>query len=354
MHGTDPVEQSLRRVISERLISIAFQPIVGLDQASIIAYEALTRPKPESGFRTPDELFDAAERAGLTWEIEELARSLALERAASWPGGTQLFLNCSPDVVGDDRFVDAMLDGVASYPGLSASRIVLEVTERSESHHIDRLQRQTAALQKHGFRIAIDDVGAGTSGLNRIMLLRPQWLKMDRALITDIDQDPVRTNLIRFLTHFGRLSGVSIIAEGIERTEELDRLLQLGVDAVQGYLLGRPGTDDQLLDPELVSRIAERQSHKTCSVFHRDRADTVISVALPVLRARDVDPASFVRGLLEADSRLQGIIVSRNGGESGWCPREKALLADDDITLADLAGPFRHPIAGDERIDAAL
>jgi EAL domain-containing protein (putative c-di-GMP-specific phosphodiesterase class I)/GGDEF domain-containing protein len=346
----------VRRVIEENLISIVFQPIVGLDQAGVIAFEALTRPDPESGFDSPDELFDAAEDADMTWELEALTRFAALRAASGWPAGTQLFLNCTPGVIADDRFTPTVLDEVKRIDGLSPTRIVLEVTERSEVKFTDGLQRQTAALQKHGFGIAIDDVGAGTSGLNRIMLLRPQWLKMDRALIAGIDQDPVRTNLIRFLTHFARLSGVSILAEGIERVEELDRLLQLGVDAVQGYLLGRPGEAGRAIDPPLAARITEQRAHGSCPVFHRDRDDTLGALAQPVRHARAHDSIGAVRQAMHADSRLIGAITVDADGTGRWCSRERITdpIHRDGMPLSELAVPFARTLQSKEKIHAGL
>lgn len=346
---------NLYRTIDQGLVSIVFQPIVGLEQAGIIAYEALTRPSPESGFAYPDQLFDAAEQHDLIWELECVTRRAALEAASTWPDGNRLFLNATPQVIADDRFAETILAELAEIDGLTPARIVLEVTERSENRYVEGLQRQTAMLQQHGFSIAIDDVGAGTSGLNRIMLLRPQWLKIDRALITDIDRDPVRTNLIRFLTHFARLSGVSIVAEGIERVEELDRLIQLGVDTVQGYLLGRPGSADQVLDPKIAARITANSSARG-GVFDRDHSETLASLAPRTLCADGAQDAAPIAEELRADTNIVGVIVDAHAPQPGWCPR--AALVDGDFAdgtpLARLAVPFVRSLNAADRIDVAL
>lgn len=353
---TSNARDTLLRTIDQRLVSTVFQPIVGLQRAGFIAYEALTRPDPESGFEYPDQLFDTAEDLDLIWDLECVTRRAALEAAADWPAGIQLFLNATPQVIADERFTETILAELNEIGGLNPSRIVLEVTERSENRHVEGLQRQTAALQRHGFKIAIDDVGAGTSGLNRIMLLRPQWLKLDRALITNIDQDPVRTNLIRFLSHFGRLSGVSIIAEGIERSEELERVVRLGVDAVQGYLLGRPGSADQTLDPVLAGLIAESSGGANDAVFHRDSTDTVAALVQAVTRVDHDARVGSVTGTLTEDPRIPGVAVCSIAGQALWCARD-SLLAEGttpDTRIAEIAAPFGRTLDAADRIDTAL
>jgi EAL domain-containing protein (putative c-di-GMP-specific phosphodiesterase class I)/GGDEF domain-containing protein len=347
------IRDNLRRTIDQRLVSTVFQPIVGLQQAGIIAYEALTRPAPESGFDSPDQLFDAAEAHDLIWELECVTRRAALEAAADWPAGVQLFLNATPQVIADERFTETILAELDEVGGLVPNRIVLEVTERSENRHVEGLQRQTALLQRHEFKIAIDDVGAGTSGLNRIMLLRPQWLKLDRALITNIDQDPVRTNLIRFLAHFGRLSGVSIIAEGLERVEELERVVQLGVDAVQGYLLGKPGSADRELAPDLARTIASSAGHGDAAFFLRDKTDSVLALAKRVEVAAAESVAGDVADVLN-DGRIPGVAVLDRAGSLMWCPRDAVATLESHAPLLDAAVPFVRTLDAATGVDAAL
>ena len=261
-----------------------------------------------------------------------------------------------PTVFADDRFVDALRNEMDQIQGLTPTRVVIEITERSETTLTKGLQKQAAALQKHGFQIAIDDVGAGTSGLNRIMLLKPQWLKIDRELISEIDQDAARTNLIRFLTHFARISGVSVLAEGIERPEELDRVLSLGVDAVQGYLFGRPGEACQDLDPALTERITHQRAHRTCPVFHRDREDTMGAIAQPVYHARAHDPVPFLRKALVDDPRLLGALAVEPGGETNWVPRNRIIDSTnlDSKTVGAVATPFACTISAQEKIHVGL
>jgi len=135
------------------------------------------------------------------------------------------------------------------------NRIVLELTELREPESIASLAEQFDRLRQAGFQLAIDDVGAGTSGLNRIMRLRPNCLKMDRELIAGVDTDPFRQNLVRFFVHFASLSNMRLITEGVEREEELRTLIDLNVGFAQGFLLGRPAQFGATVDPIWQERI---------------------------------------------------------------------------------------------------
>ncbi|USN99353.1 MAG: EAL domain-containing protein [Phycisphaeraceae bacterium] len=347
----------IRDTIDRGLVTSVFQPIVDLERAGICAYEALTRTLPESAFRNPGELFDVAEACDLLWELEMVTRRQALNLASGWPAGVLLFINCTPQVIADERFAETLLAEVESTPGLSPHRIVLEVTERSENQHVEGLHRQTVLLQQHGFQLAIDDVGAGTSGLNRIMLLRPQWLKLDRELVAGIDKDPVRINLVRFLSHFAKLSGVSIIGEGVEREAELEQMIRLGVNCVQGYLMGKPGSQDQQIPEALTDRIRSESRKSRTSGFVSDHADQLARLVRPAYTAEALRPITDVADDLLKQPAIKGVVVTDGGYYAGWCSRDQICRAggdDDRVPLSRLAGPVGRTIGIGMSIDEAL
>ena len=249
----------LGRLIRERLVTAVFQPIVSIRRAEIHAVEALTRPRSESGFADPGVLFAAADAFGKAWELEQVTRDTIADAARSLPEGRKLFFNSGPKVFADPRFPDE-LRRFSERSGLSPDRFVLEITERAETQHNEGLTGNVRTLRAEGYQIAVDDMGAGSSGLNRVMALRPHWLKLDRELIENIHEDPYRQNLIRFLGYFARLGGACLIAEGIERIEELTVLVELGVDSVQGFLLGRPGDISQQLEQSMREWLLDRAS----------------------------------------------------------------------------------------------
>lgn len=348
--GESPERLLLSRLISESLVEPVFQPVVDLHRGEITGFEALTRPASASGFDAADHLFDAAARYGLVWPVEAVTRRAAFQAAAAWPADTLLFMNCSPEVFADGRFAEDVLAAIERTAGLSPSRVVLEITERSEPEHVDGLASQVALLKRRGFQIAIDDVGAGTSGLNRIMKLRPHWLKLDRDLIESIDLDRVKQNLIRFLVHFARLSGVNIIAEGVERDGELATLMDLGVVHAQGYYLGRPGSREQILDPKLAEGLRARW----CAARPPRAGEPACIAALvrPALTVPVGTTAAAAATLLDGAADQPGVAVLDGERLVGWCPRER-LAGVRDVDVASLAQAVAT-IGPDTRVGEAI
>jgi len=348
----------LRDTIDRGLVTAAFQPILNLKTGEVRAYEALTRMVPGSKFRHPGELFDAAEQTGMLWELELVTRRATLHAAVDWPVGVQLFLNCTPQVIADDRFAQTLLDEVDEIEGLTPRRIVLEVTERSENQHVEGLHRQALVLQQHGFQLAIDDVGAGTSGLNRIMLLRPDWLKLDRELVADIDRDPARTNLVRFLTHFAKLSGVSIIGEGVERSAELDRLIGLGVHCAQGFLIGRPGDHSQNIPDSVTDLIRSAAGHISGGTRGGESADRLARIVKQGLTTGPERAVSEIAELLAREPEEAGVVIVSDGLLAGWCGRVEIEQAVDahlgSVNVGSLSRPCHRTIGVGATIDETL
>ena len=216
------------------------QPIVDLASGTIRGVEALTRFRGYTG--SPADVFSAATDAGMGVELELAAVRAALLLLSPLPEHLYLSVNVSPATAKSFE-LEALLVGI------SAERIILELTEHARftdhSHLVARLQ----ALKAHGVRIAIDDAGSGYSGLQIILALAPDVIKLDIALVKNVDRDPVRRSLVRAMTGFAAESGATIIAEGIETQTELDTLRELGVNLGQGYHLFRPKPIDDLTWP---------------------------------------------------------------------------------------------------------
>lgn len=332
------LRQRLRATIDAGAIEAAFQPIVDLKRAEIAGFETLARPTSGGDFKGPSELFDAAERTGLLWDLETVTRGTSLQAASEWPAEAKLFLNTTPEVFADPRFCGAVLESVRATPGLTPSRVVLEITERSEQQHVQGLEEQVRLVKASGFEIAIDDVGAGTSGLNRIMALRPHWLKLDRELVEGIHQDRVRQNLIRFLVRFATLSGVRMIAEGIEKQEELATLMDLGVVFGQGYLLGRPGSRQQTLRADIRDFIRNARLGGPMGLQPDRRGDTVAPFVRPVLTIDSRRRVGEVAAELLRDSEVSGFVVVEGTQPVGWCDRDSLLRAAADNRSGQLIG----------------
>jgi EAL domain-containing protein (putative c-di-GMP-specific phosphodiesterase class I)/GGDEF domain-containing protein len=359
----DPLQtdrrSALKTLIENRAISTVFQPIVDLRSGSNIAFEALSRLQSVTPFQNILEVFDVANREGLLWELEGLTRQSTLHAAADWPRDVLLFLNSTPSVITDRRFEEAILSELDQTPCFSPERIVIEVTERAQTECENTLKQRLLRLKELGFRIAIDDVGAGSSGLNRIMALRPHWLKLDQEMIDHIDADPYKQNLVDFFVKFSKQSGVDLIVEGIEREQELRTLIELGAKVGQGYFLRRPDARLQKVTTE-VSNLIVRQ---TAIASSRQRQAMPFSIVDRFTQdafccERDERVASVANRLGE-NQRTPGALVMHETQMVGWVSRRTILANASDPLAADqpisrLAAPIPSSIDSATPLTEAL
>ena len=210
---------------------IVFQPIVDLRSRTVWALEALSRFDGEPD-RPPDEWFAEAHRVGfgVALELKALTTALALLHRL---GVATMTVNLGPDAL-----CSPGLDGVLA--GVAPERLVLEVTEHELMGDVGRTRAAVERLREAGFRLAVDDIGAGYAGLAKIVNLAPEIIKLDRTLVARIDKDPTRQALVRAGVGFAGALGAALVAEGVETEEELRTLLDLGITLGQGFHLGRP------------------------------------------------------------------------------------------------------------------
>lgn len=222
----------IRTVIGGRNLQIVFQPALRLDTGGAEFIEALAR-FPSEPRQSPDKWFAAAAEVGLGAELELLAMAEAIGHLPDLVGGLTMSLNVSPDTILTDGFEDVL----ARAP---LDRIIIEITEHETVKRYAEMNGKLAPLRERGLRIAVDDVGAGYSSLRHILQIRPDLIKLDMSLAQGIDRDPARRALAAALISFSRDIGSVLVAEGVETNGELDTLRALGVNLVQGFLVGRP------------------------------------------------------------------------------------------------------------------
>jgi EAL domain-containing protein (putative c-di-GMP-specific phosphodiesterase class I) len=217
---------------------VVYQPIVSLVTGRLLGVEALARFRAEP-YRPPNEWFAEAEAVGRGVEMEIRAVELALGQLDALPAGTYMSINTSPAAAVVPRFTAL----VGRYPG---ERIVLELTEHTRVQDYEALLAALEVPRSHGVRIAVDDTGAGYAGLQHLLRLQPNVLKLDLALTRSIDADPARRALASALVTFAGEIGAVLVAEGVESVSELRTLSALGIPAAQGYHLARPASLDAL------------------------------------------------------------------------------------------------------------
>ena len=245
---------SIEKLVTSGGIVSAVQPIVRLVNDTVIGYEALARYTPQPHLTTPDELFAAAALQHMQAPLDLACVGAAL-RAAANIGEADLFVNVLIGTLINEGGV-AALDKAVHDLKVDPASIVLEFSEREPVPDLARLQRIAAELRARGFRIAVDDAGAGHASMRVIAELRPEFIKVDRSLIQAVDADRARRALVVALLSFSGHIGARVIAEGIETQRERETLVSLGVQFGQGWLLGRPvlvhaleGCADEVVDP---------------------------------------------------------------------------------------------------------
>lgn len=229
--------------------TMAFQPIVNIATRRIHAYEALVRgPNKEPAGWVLDQVNDANR-----YRFDQACRVKAIELAARLGLAEKpdclLHINFLPNAVyRAETCIRATLEAAREY-NLPTERIVFEVTEGERVRDETHLQSIFTEYRRHGFSTAIDDFGAGYSGLNLLADFQPDVIKLDMALTRNIDKDRVRRAIVSGVMLVCRDIGIQVVAEGVETIEELGVLRELGVELVQGYLLGRPAFE-AMLEPD--------------------------------------------------------------------------------------------------------
>ncbi|CAH2214507.1 GGDEF domain-containing protein [Tepidibacter aestuarii] len=240
------VVNEFENIIKNGSITTLFQPIVNLIDGETIGYEALSRGPRNSIFSSPIELLKIAEQQNKTWELELLFRIKAIEKAQSIDRSKLLFLNVDPNIIRDDKFKKGFTKEFLRKYNISPECVIFEITERTAIEDYKSFTKVLKHYVDQGYKIAVDDVGAGYSGLKTITQTKPHYIKIDMELIRDIDRDLFKQALIKSLVDLANTTNTKLIAEGIETEEELQCLIKLGVYAGQGYFLQKPA--DTFLD----------------------------------------------------------------------------------------------------------
>lgn len=243
--------QAVRALLEQPRLEMAFQPIWDLEEGHLLGLEALARPWTGYGFDGPADMFAVAEKIGRAHELDSICRSAALARADELPHGVLLFLNVHPQSLTHGALAGDYLPRSVAAAGLTPSQIVLEITERSDAR-LSQVVADAARLRSLGFRLALDDVGAGNAGLEMLRELPVDFVKIDRAVIAAAIDDASAQAVTLAIIAYARRTGAYVIAEGIESeqilafvrsVEELNVVHGPPIRGGQGYLLGQPSPD---------------------------------------------------------------------------------------------------------------
>lgn len=307
--------QEVIDIIRNKALTAVFQPIVDLRASRLFGYEALTRGPADSGLHSPLTLFESAGRYGLMGALEFACREVACSRFTQQNGKGKLFLNVSPMSLVEPGYQLGMTHRILDQLGLPADRIVIELSEQYPLDDYAVMRNATAHFRRMGFQIAMDDLGAGYAGLRAWSELRPDYVKVDRHFIEQVDSEPVKREFLRSILEIANEIGCLVVAEGIETAEQLATVRSLGVHFGQGYFLGRPAAIAAPSE-EVLERLQLAPCHQR-RFARRSMAIGDLAIPAPTIDAqtsldRVLDLLQAHRGLnslpVVADRRPVGLI----------------------------------------------
>lgn len=307
----------LDELLAHGSLQALFQPIIDGVLRRPIGYEALARGPVGSALHLPDALFAAAHRRERCIELERACVSAALRDFAALQIEGRLFLNVLPQTLLRWPDFSAWLAEQLATLELDPHNLVIELTEHGLTEDQVRLIDAVAPLRRLGCDIALDDLGAGASGLKTWSAVRPEYVKVDRYFVSGIEHDPVRAEILRSVVDMARAIGCRVIAEGVENAAQCTLTLELGVDHVQGFLLGRPQSVPRM---DTAALAALEQVAATVSV------DCAEHLAIPVPDVPDSTPVGQVVEMFRMHPACTALAVSRGGHPVGVVRRDELLI----------------------------
>ena len=331
---------TFHQILVEKQVTPVFQPIVDLQSGLILGYEGLIRGPKDTSFYSPLALFDAARQCGRLWDLEELCCHTLVSSFNRQGLAGKLFLNSSPDVV-MRMLPSARLEprtGMPQLHGIDWSRVVVELTESERTDSYDYLNQALELYRQEGLQFAIDDLGEGYASLRLWSELRPEYVKIDKYFVRDIDTDVLKQQLVRSICDIASHAQSTVIAEGIETGAELRTLRYLGVTCGQGYLLCRPQPNPP---PHLEPAQAALFGPSSLQVqrhVHGRNSMSVRRLLRPAPAVPDNTPTNRVYELFQSHPDLSAVALLRGDRPTGILRRSQ--LYDQ------LARPYHRELYG--------
>lgn len=279
-------DASVRDIVENERITTVFQPIFDLQNGNIFAVEALSRITGTSIITNTETLFEEAQHFNLTYKLEKLCRREALISAHKQNIKYPITINVCPSILKSKEHEPGVTSHLVDELFDYRDKIILELTERHFIEDHKGFERTVEYYRRQGFKIAIDDLGAGYTGLKMLTHIEPYMVKIDRSLISNIDKSPKKRMLIEAFIPFCHKINAFVVAEGIENEKELDLLISLKVDFGQGFYLAKPHPTVPPLSEPAASRIVKLQQTPELGWLNKDINNCVESLV------QIVEPAS--------------------------------------------------------------
>lgn len=338
-----PRRSDLTELLRHARLQPHFQAIVDLLSQDVLGYEVLTRaPSP---FLDTENMFAQAEAWGMAWELDEACLRRAWEQIDRVPSHYQsrkFFLNVTPAVFSDERFSPRRLSTFLTGAGVGERQIVLEITEIGKIGDYGSIERRVRMHSEAGYQIALDDFGSGHSSLLTLVAISPHYLKLDQAIVSGVTGDSYKQHLVKSIVTFASNVESKLIAEGVERLEDLETLMRLGVRYAQGYLFHRPSPQPGEIDPNLfvdLRRLSRRYLYPRASFMAPISSMVLRPKTFEVREARGGELDEYFRQRPLADH----VVILRDGRPDG------VITKQHFYTLA--AGPYGYTLVQKKRLE---
>ncbi|WP_223701446.1 EAL domain-containing protein [Sutcliffiella deserti] len=230
----------INQIVAFKQITLLAQPIMDVSNGGIRAWEFLTRGPKNSIMENPLQLFSIAKQTNRLFDLEKLVLEKAFQLIYQCKMKESVFINFTPTTLNEVELLQEVKALINKYPQIDPKNIAIEITEQDSTDGLNHFEDNIKELRKLGFRIAVDDTGAGYASLHTISKIMPDIIKIDRSVIKDIDTSKVKEKMLQGLLMIANETGSLVVAEGIEKVEEVHILSKHKVDLAQGYFYARP------------------------------------------------------------------------------------------------------------------
>lgn len=274
----DSMASLLDTIIQREDLTVHFQPIIHLHTRQIYGYEGLIRGPVNTVLHSPARLFDLAARENRLAEVDLLCRKIVIHRFSKLDLPGRLFINVDPITIQHEQFQEGRTLKLIQETDVDPAKIIIELTETHPVEDIKLMQEAMRHYRQMGFRVAIDDLGAGYSGLKLWSAIRPDIVKVDRHFIQGIDADRTKQQFVNAILKTATSLGSRVITEGVETEQEYATLRKIGIEMVQGYYFCRPVSVPPLAIPQKLFRKEQRTSDR----LEQPTVEKIMRPAVPV------------------------------------------------------------------------
>jgi len=316
--------KTLQDILNQRNLSALFQPIMNNSDGTFLGFEGLIRGPSDSPLHSPVNLFAAARQHGLSLEVEMLCRQIVLESFAAQNLPGNLFLNVSPETLTDPSFKNGQTLAYLGEIGIDPKRVVIEITENQPTFDFEAMRNALFHYRGMGFRIAMDDLGAGFSSLRLWSELHPEYVKIDMHFVQGVNSNPLKHQFLKSIQQIAQSAGTQVIAEGIETDAEFRVIRDIGIACGQGYLIARPAPIPPLSAPAEIGRLLDK-AFASEQPYASARIITVEKILSHIEPVQPETPTENILSRFTVDPSLRAIPVVKHGRPVGLIIRSEFI-----------------------------